>query len=147
MGEAMNLTLISAVVAAAIGFGAAWKIQNKRIEHAEYERMAQAQSQERELHATEQKRLNQVIDATNRATKRESKLRSDAATAESAADSLRVQSAKALLAARASHDACIERTVAYDLVLNQCSQEYQRLGEVADRHSSDLQTITEAWPK
>lgn len=143
----MNLTLISAALAAAIGFGSAWKLQQGNFDHAENERLAQAQSQERELHATEQKRVNQVLDAQNNAVKRESKLRVDAATAVSAADRLRTQSEQALLAARQSHDACIERTIAFDLVLNQCSREYRHLGEVADRHASDIQMMQEAWPK
>lgn len=143
----MNLTLISAALAAAIGFGSAWKLQQGNFDHAENERLAQAQSQERELHATEQKRVNQVLDAQNNAKLRESKLRLDAATAESAADSLRAQSTGALLAARADHNACIERTIAFDLVLAQCVAEYQHLGDVADRHASDIQMMQEAWPK
>ena len=143
----MNPLLISAALAGAIGFGSAWKIQDWRNLDAENERLAQAQSQERELHATEQKRLNQVLESQNRATQRESKLRSDAATAESATDELRAQSASALFEARTSHDACIVRTIAYDNVLNQCSKAYQQLGSIADRHASDLQTLTDAWPK
>ena len=143
----MNLTLISAALAAAIGFGSAWQIQTWRNLDAENNRLEQAASQEQELRRMESQRSIQVISAQNNAVKRESKLRLDAATAESAADSLRAQSTGALLAARADHDACIERTVAFDLVLAQCVTEYQHLGEVADRHASDIQMMQEAWPK
>ena len=141
------LLIISALLSFALGFGTAWKFQQGNIDHAESVRMAEIANQEQELRRMEQARSFQVIAAQNSAVKRESQLRVDAATAKSVVDELRTQSAGALLAARESHDACLIRADAFGVVFNQCVGELQTLAVSADLHRSDVQTLTEAWPK
>jgi len=143
----MNFTLISAAVAAAIGFGAAWQIQTARIEHAENHRIEIAREQEREISRLESKRSLEYIDAQNRARQRESKLRADVATANAAVDSLRDAINSNLQATRANPDACIKRTDALGELLAKCGEELTEVAGRCDRHVSDLRTLMDAWQK
>ena len=43
--------------------------------------------------------------------------------------------------------ACIATADALAGLLDQCQQEYRVMGEIADGHASDVQTLMEAWPK
>jgi len=143
----MNFTLISAAVAGAIGFGAAWQIQNGRMEHAENNRLTQQAEAERELYAMEQKRRNGVIDAQNAARLRERKLQADAAAAVAAADSLRDALTRSAQAARDDPGSCPDRTATASELLVECSQEYTTLAGRCSRHVSDIETLIGAWPK
>jgi len=91
---------------------------------------------------------NQIIEAQNEARKREALLRSAAVAAVAESVSLRddVASLRGQLD-QLSRDAVIERGLAIAGVLNQCAARYQGLAERCDRHASDVQTLTEAWPK
>jgi len=143
----MNFTLISAAVAAALGFGAAWQIQTARIEHAENNRIEIAREQEREISRLESKRSLEYIDAQNRARQRESKLRMDAAAAVAAADSLRDALTRSAQAARDDPGSCPDRTATASELLVECSQEYTTLAGRCSRHVSDIETLIGAWPK
>jgi len=143
----MNFTLISAAVAGAIGFGAAWQIQTARMEHAENNRITAAREAERELYAMEQKRSAQVIAAANDARLRESKLRADAATANASASQLRDSITSYVQATRANPDACAVRTDAIGQLLAECSKVYSEMAGIADRLNSDRVMLMDAWPK
>jgi len=145
--NAMNFTLISAAVAGAIGFGAAWQIQTARIEHAENHRIEIAREQEREISRLESKRSLEYIDAQNRARQRESKLRADVATANAAVDSLRDSITSYVQATRSNPDACAVRTDAIGQLLAECSKVYSEMAGIADRLNSDRVMLMDAWPK
>ena len=93
------------------------------------------------------KRTAGLAAAQNNAVTRSVALRAAASASRTERDGLRDQTDAALLGASASHAACLERATTASAVLNQCAAAYQDLGERADRHVSDLQTLTEAWPK
>ena len=143
----MNFTLISAIVAAAIGFGTAWQIQSWRMDANENHRITQQAEAERELYALEQKRSAQVVAAANAARLRERKLRLDAAAAVAAADSLRSALTRNVQATRDDPDACPDRTATTSELFAQCSESYTALASRCDRHVSDIQTLTDSWPK
>lgn len=89
-----------------------------------------------------------VIEAQNESNKRETVLRSVAASALSESDGLHgdIKELRGQLG-KLSHDAAVERAAAVAGVLDQCSRRYQGLAAVADRHASDLKTMIDAWPK
>ena len=91
---------------------------------------------------------NAVLKAQNEAKSRETSLRAAATAAATESDGLRDD----LAAMRdqydqLSHDAIIERATAVNLVFDQCQRRYQGLAEKADRHSNDLRTLMDAWPR
>ena len=133
-----------ALVAGALGFGGAWRIQDWRANAHEKDRIVLAAEQERKLHAVEQAGRDAVIAAQNLARTREAKLRADAAGARNALVGLRAATDGAVSAARASHDACVVAATTTSQLLNECSEKYRELGEVADRHVSDIQTLMDA---
>ena len=137
----------TAILSASLAFGGGWQINQWRHDAHEKQAIEQAAAQQRELHRLEQKRSNGVIAAQNVARTREIVLRRDADSARDALDSLRDQSAAALLSARSSHDACIVASSAATELLNQCGKRYTELGATADRHASDIETLMGAWPK
>jgi len=141
----VNLTLIGAAIAFAMGFSVAWGTQTLRIQHADKQRSEIALESERLVSRQESARSAQVLAAQNNRAKRESKLRLDAVVSRNAADELRTQSDAALQAARTSHDACLVRAIAYSVVLDQCVTQYQELGRAASGHVSDIQALTDSW--
>ena len=141
----MIYTYVAAgALAGALGFSSAWQIQNWRADAHEKDRIVLAAEQERKLHAVEQAGRDAVIAAQNLARTREAKLRADAAGARNALVGLRAATDGAVSAARASHDACVVAATTTSQLLNECSEKYRELGEVADRHVSDIQTLMDA---
>lgn len=97
---------------------------------------------------TEQEWNDKLNQERNNATKREIKLRADADSSHAANDGLRDQlSATARRIAQGPKGSCPDAATAIGELLNSCSQRYQELGEIADRHSSDIETLIKSWPK
>ena len=143
----MNLTLISAALAFALGFGAAYKIQGVRIELADKQRSEIALEAERLVSRLESQRSAQNIAAQNNRALRESRLRADADAARGAAVSLRSALDAAVQTARADPVACADTALAISRLQLECSAAYGDLAATADRHVSDLQTLIDAWPR
>jgi hypothetical protein len=131
----------------ALGFAGAWQVQNWRYAAQEKQRAELQVAMERESRTLDRKRSENVIEAQNAARLRDVALRRSADLARSELDGLRTQSADALRAASASHDACLDRARAFDAVLGNCAATYQELGATADRLVSDRKTLIDAWPK
>jgi hypothetical protein len=89
-----------------------------------------------------------VTEAQNDARKREIFLRAAADGARGELDGLRIEidAARDQLAG-ASKNAAVERAIAVGAVLQDCSRRYTGLAEKADRHVSDIRTLTDSWPK
>ena len=134
----------AALVAGALAFGSAWQIQNWRADAHEKDRIELTAAQERTVHAVEQAGRDAVIAATNLARVREAQLRADAARARNALVGLRAATDGAVTAARASHDACLVAATTTGKLLNDSTEEYRALAEIADRHVSDIQTLMDA---
>lgn len=85
--------------------------------------------------------------ALNAATKRETKLRADAAAALRTIDGLRgtLHEFRASLP-NASTAALIARADTAAELLGACADEYRSVAESADRHADDARTLVEAWP-
>ena len=101
-----------------------------------------------ETRAKEAAITKQLNEARNAATRRETKLRSDAAGAELAADKLRDELAN--IRERVSGlpaDSRYERTDTLTFILGECTTAHGILAEQADRLASDRQTLIDGWPK
>lgn len=143
----MNLQLIIAAVIAASSFAGGWTIQSWRYGAKEKARVEQILVDQRLAAATAIRRADNVIQAQSAAANRAADLRRAADGSRAALVSLSHAADSALRAASASHNACLERATAIRVVLDQCGAAYQDLGTVADRHASDVKTLTDAWPK
>jgi len=87
--------------------------------------------------------------ALNASRIRETSLRADAGHARAAAERLRKQArtaASRIHLPETAPAAIADYAVASGELLAECSRAYQELGEKADGHVSDLQTLSEAWP-
>lgn len=96
----------------------------------------------------ERKIQDEYTKALNKAREREASLRRDVGIANAAADGLREQAADAARKlANAPTSAVIEYATTAGELLAVCGREYQGMAEAADRHSSDVRTLINAWPK
>ena len=132
--------------------GLAWQVQGWRYDaqiadiQAQHAReSAKAEAATRAQEASFNQRLQ---DAQNAATKRETKLRADAATARRTADGLRgtLYNFRASLP-NASTSALIARADTAAELLGACVSEYRSVAESADRHAADAVMLFEAWPQ
>jgi hypothetical protein len=90
----------------------------------------------------------QAEGARNDAIQREAKIRRAAAGARSAADSVRNELADLRRRIpKLTEQAVRERADTLAELFGACTAEYRDMAEAADRHASDAQTLSEAWPK
>jgi NAD-dependent DNA ligase len=142
--------IIAAVIAAtafAGGFGTAWKIQAGNINAKEAAHAKQELANVQQSAAADIRRLDNAITAQNRATARAVALRRDADLARTELGRLRLAVASAVQTASTSPATCPERAAALGDVLTELGRAGAELAEKADRHASDVKTLTEAWPK
>jgi len=138
---------------AAIGlFGAGWAVNGWRInsEFNAYKMASEMASKAsiEQARATEQRWNNKFNQERKNAAKREQVIRADADSAHAANDGLRDQlSATARRIAQAPASSCPDAATSIGELLSECSQKYQKLGEISDRHTSDIQTLINSWPK
>ena len=143
----MTLHLITATIAAALGFGAAWTWQGRAIDTLKLEVADDRIQQQRAARAALERATLQVVSAQNEAVVRAGLLRQSADAARRESDGLRESIATAMRAATANLDACTVTTHTLGGLLDQCGREYQELGAKADRHVSDVKTLMGAWPR
>lgn len=148
----MMYTHVAAGIAGAVLAGLlswnvqAWRydaqIEGLKAQHAEA--TAKAQSDAR---ATEKALSDKLQEAQNNATKRENKLRNDAAAARRTADGLRgtLYEFRASLPNAAPATVIARADTAAEL-LGACVSEYRGVAESADRHAADAVMLLDAWP-
>jgi hypothetical protein len=147
LGMRMLPQLILAFALAAAGFGTAWQIQSWRLDAKESEHAIKLLAGEKLATETALRHAQALSDAQSKATARAAALRRDADGARSALDGLRDATATAMQIARTNHAACVERADAFGVVLGTMAKAGGELAAKADRHASDAQTLSEAWPK
>ena len=144
------------LILAAIGGGwVAWSLQGFRLDDlkhdfAGYKTQVEQQAVEARQVALKQKEqwLKEKEDAEQHAAEREEILRTERDTALAAGRRLRDDIAT--LRTRLPHaipSAVLATADTLAGLLDQCQQEYRVMGEIADGHASDVQTLMEAWPK
>lgn len=117
---------------------------------AESERLVWQQGQmaaERLARSKEQAIINQLEAARNEAVIREQENRRAAASAAAADSRLRgtISDLRRSLAGATAETVRITADAGLSL-FGECTAEYRALAEIADRHASDVKTLTDAWP-
>ena len=143
----MYATLTSFIIGAILAFVGAWNLQGARITKLELDYANERNAQQLAAQQAAERHQAAFISATAAATSRANLLRVAAAAARSESDGLRESIATAMQAATASHDACLERAHALGVVFTQSTEQLTTMAERCDRHVSDVQTLTDAWPK
>lgn len=87
-------------------------------------------------------------EAQNEATKRENQLRQDVAAATAASDGMRgtIDQLKRKLSHNPTSTSS-QAAIATGELLQDCSDKYRGMAEVADRHAQDAAMMQAAWPK
>ena len=149
----MMYTHAAAGIAGAILAGVlAWQVQawryDAQIEGIKAHHAAESAKAQADVRAQELAFNQRLQDAQNAATKRETKLRADAAAARRTADGLRgtLYEFRASLPNAAPATVIARADTAAEL-LGTCADEYRSVAEAADRIASDRQTLIDAWPK
>ncbi len=147
----MNLTIIAALISAAMaglaGWGAAWTIQGRAIDTLKMEAKDAIISQQRAARAVTDRLTSQITQAQNQAVIRNDRNRADALVAGDAGNGLRVAAAAATGAAHASADACNSVVTAYGVILDEGREVIREMATDLDRCYSERQTLTDAWPR
>lgn len=143
----MYTYLATAIVSGALFFIGGYQLEKYRWNSHEKTVLEQRINDERELARNNRRMVQNVVDAANASRVRETKLRADADSSRGELGGLRDASTRALQDARTSLDTCTQRATSFSKLLAQCGAAYQELGERADRHVSDIQTLISAWPK
>lgn len=142
---------LAAIAAALVASAGAWQVQHWRYtghiqrlqaDHAQVLTAAQDAAM-----ATERRYQDQLNKARNDATKRETKLRRDAAAARAAADGLRdnIYAFRARLPTASDAARAVAADTAAEL-LGACVSRYRDVAEAADRHAADAMMLRDAWP-
>lgn len=148
----MNPTLIAALVGLVLGFGGGWTANGWRLD-AEISRM-QTQAAI-DLSNSLKDAMDQSIkyqrnkdDALKKAERRAVDNSRLAASAAAESDKLRVQLANSASdIPRATHDSLVSYATTLNTVFGECRSNYEAMGRTATGHASDVQTLTDAWPK
>ena len=147
----MNLTILSALISAALagagGFGAAWKIQAANINEIKLEQANERIAVQRAARAAIERSMSAVSQAQAKAADRVVRLAADNSRAASALDRLRDTSSAALRAAAGDLDACTTSLAAHSVVVGKCSQEVVKLASDLDDWASHSIVLQDAWNK
>lgn len=137
----------TAILSMSIGATGAWKVQNLRIDAKEKEHAEQQLVSERELHKFDNHRSTVAAAAQNDGIVRAVQLRADADGSRGALVRLRESTDAALQAASTSLDTCTHTATTLSDLFYESTERYSEMAATAGRHASDVQTLTEAWPK
>ena len=140
-----HLIIIAAVIAAT-GFGAAWKIQDRRFDAKEKAHAEQKLAQIQHNAAASIRRADNVIAAQNAATARSVAIRRDRDSAYAELDRLR-DTLRTMPGAGDTTTACADRTDPARELFADCAAQLTDMAGKADRVNSDRQTLIDAWPK
>jgi hypothetical protein len=142
----MNLTLISAAIAAAIGFGAAWQIQGHFLLKQEMEAKDAIINQQRIARATSERYSAALSKAQTDAQSRRTVITAAVDSNGAGLIGLRhtADSVRSSAATDSTRDAYAD---AVTELFDQCSTTLVRVAGEADGHVSDKQTLMGAWPR
>jgi len=129
------------------GFGLAWRLQTATINQMELDNANQRISLQRAARATIERQQTAVVTAQNAAAKRRRAINAVRRDGDAALVGLRDATAAAMRAASESLDACNRVVATHGTILAECSGTLQKVAGDADQCISDIQTLTETYPK
>lgn len=142
----MNLTLISAAVAAAVGFGAAWQIQSGRMDSLKLEAANERINQQRVARATSERYSAALSKAQTDAQARRTVIAASVDANGAGLIGLH-HTADSVRSSATTSDARDAYGDAITKLFDQCSETLVRVAGEADGHVSDKQTLMGAWPR
>lgn len=147
MSPLVIAVFVSAALSGAGSFTVAWRHQAAKITQIQLDQNNERINLQRAARATIERTTSAVITAQNNAANRGVVIRRNVDGSRAELDGLRQSTEAAMRSASANLDACTVAAATAHQLLNQCGGEYQALAERADRHASDIETLTEAWPR
>lgn len=146
----MNLTILSALISAAMagagGFGAAWKIQAANITQIQLERANERISIQRQARTALERNMSRVATAQSKAASRSAVLMRDTDLARQSANSLRNTSSNAVRSSTSDPEACGRIASTYDLILSESRDFIQEVASDAGRCHIERQALDGGWP-
>lgn len=138
--------LIAILISAALSASASWQIQNWRYAAKETKNETHRATMLEQQRLADTVQLAKLGDVQKAAETRTLALRRAADSAR--AESIGLRDAIVTLSRQPATDAeaSTDRATAVGELLAECGDKYQALGAVADRHASDVKTLSEAWP-
>ena len=147
----MNLTILSAMISAALagagGFGAAWKIQAANITQIRLEQANERIAIQRQSRAALERNMSRVSLAQSKAADRVRRAALDSARAADAIDSLRSASDSSLRSATNDIEACTRSLSAHSVVVGACSARLVEVAKDAGDWAIHGIALQDAWPK
>lgn len=146
----IRFATVAATVVSIFAAGWHWSATRKNAEIAQIRATyaAQVVQAEQKARATETTWNQKLTEANDAAAQRETILRRDAVNSRHVADGLRSQLADANSRLSTATEEAVRRYArAADDALSECADRYTALAAVADQYRSDLQKLTDAWPK
>lgn len=137
----------AAIIAASLGAAGAWQIQEWRFDAKEKAHAEQKLVEVRQSAAAAIRQLDNVLVAQNAGAARAVRLRSDLDSARTELDRLRTAINSTVPGGDATQATCPDRADTVGELLAACAAELVEVGERADRHTNDVKTLTDAWPK
>jgi len=134
---------IGGLVVAAV---ATWQVQTWRYTHIVAKIEQKHTEQLRQSLVKAQENFQRVNDASAKAEKRAVAAKRDADNAKSELERLRHTLAPISPTTPACAP-CVDRTNTISQLFGQCAIALEELAGKADRHTNDIQTLREAWPK
>ena len=141
------LTLISGAVAAVVGFGLAWQLQAGNITQINLDAANDRIALQRTARTNAERYATQLATAQANATTRNVALRAAAVSASNLGSGLRIKTADAVRNAASDPAACSDTAATLGKLFTASTDEYRKLAEIADRHSSDSMMLIESWPR
>ena len=142
-----TLTLIAAGIAATLGFTSAWQMQAHTITKINLESANERIALQRAARTSLERHMQTVSTAQANATNRAVVLRRAAASAADVGNGLRIATDTAVRSAASDPAACSDTAATLGKLFTASTDEYRKLAEIADRHSSDSMTLIESWPR
>ena len=139
--------LTAIIVSAALSASATWQVQNWRYAAKETENETNRAAMLEQQRLADTVQLERLSTVQKAAETRTLALRRAADNAHR--ESIGLRDALATLSRIPVTDAAAatDRANAVGALLAECGDKYQAMGAVADRHASDVKTLSEAWPQ
>ena len=128
----------------------AGQIKTLNQQHADYITQQQLATEKAKVQAAQQEKVwaEQITQAEQNYNAKIRKIKSDADSARSSANSLSKQLASAKQRmSTASRETIIEYTNTGSDVLESCIAEYRAVAQKADEHAADAERVIKAWPE
>lgn len=147
MSPTILIAAAAAIASGLAGFALAWQLQAGNISEIKLGAANERIAIQRAARQTLERVTGQIATAQVAARKRDVRVRVDSDRAGNAGNGLRLSSTAAVRTVADDPDACNSIIAAYDTILAEGSGFIREVAASADQCLSDVQTLTDSWPK